>query len=122
MDVYIYQADIYSAEAGEAIRARLTAEGKAPADINDESSYDSDAFPKGPYPNGGGEADTPQHCDDTGEFLENPLTPVGDAYVRAAAAPFEREGDSWDEIATRAEAEGKPVVGQWVRFYFAEGQ
>jgi len=28
----------------------------------------------GPYPDGGGEADAPQHCGGCGVFLENPLT------------------------------------------------
>ena len=96
MDAFVFQADIYCADCGEAIRKRLTDEGKAPADPDDESSYDSDEFPKGPYEDGGGEADTPQHCgsgdgcinaiagnDDTevGAFLENPLTKDGVEYV-----------------------------------------
>lgn len=38
----------------------------------------------GPYYNGGGEADTPQHCDLCSLFLENPLTSDGDHYVRDA--------------------------------------
>lgn len=47
----------------------------------DESTYDSDEWPKGPYGDGGGEADTPQHCDHCGEFLDNPLTGDGENYV-----------------------------------------
>jgi hypothetical protein len=49
-----------------------------------ESSEDSDAIPAGPYANGGGEADCPQHCDRCGVFLHNPLTPDGEDYVREA--------------------------------------
>jgi len=33
------------------------------------------------YCNGGGEADSPQHCASCGAFLENPLTGDGYAYV-----------------------------------------
>ncbi len=43
----------------------------------DETAYDSDDFPKGPYPDGGGEADGPSYCDDCGKFLENDLTDDG---------------------------------------------
>lgn len=52
----------------------------------DESTWDSDEWPKGPFPDGGGEADTPQHCDSCGAFLNNPLTPDGVAYVRDLSA------------------------------------
>lgn len=43
MDAYIYNADIYCEECGEAIRTRLT----CPGDPDDERSYDSDKYPKG---------------------------------------------------------------------------
>jgi hypothetical protein len=49
-----------------------------------ESSVDSDAIPRGPYSEGGGEADCPKHCDRCGVFLHNPLTPDGEDYVRDA--------------------------------------
>ena len=42
-----------------------------------ESHYDSDDLPKGPYAEGGGEADTPQHCEGCAQFLGNPLTVDG---------------------------------------------
>lgn len=45
---------------------------------------DSNDFPQGPYSDGGGEADCPEHCDHCGAFLENPLTTDGEAYVRRA--------------------------------------
>lgn len=86
MDAYIYQADVYCAACGVAIRERLKVEGRAPADPEDESSYDSDDFPKGPYANGGGEADYPQHCRGCDVFLQNPLTGEGYAYVRDGLA------------------------------------
>ena len=97
MDAYIYCADIYCADCGRAIRKQLKREGHAPADPRDGSSYDSDEYPKGPFEDGGGEADCPQHCGSgidclnaitlldnsiIGAFLENPLTQVGYQYVR----------------------------------------
>ena len=81
MNVYIYQAALYCEHCGKEIRQRLMAEGKAPANPEDEYTYDSDDFPKGPYPDGGGEADCPQHCDSCNAFLENELTTQGQEYV-----------------------------------------
>lgn len=84
MDVYAYQAALWCAACGEGIRADLTAAGKAPANAGDEYTYDSDNYPKGPVADGGGEADSPQHCDGCGVFLENALTADGEAYVKEA--------------------------------------
>lgn len=94
-EAYIYAADMYCEACGEDIRKRLTAEGHRPKHWDDETTYDSGEFPKGPYPDGGGESDSPQHCGSHGEclsptiidgekygrFLENPLTNAGCAYV-----------------------------------------
>ena len=82
MNAYIYCAALYCEDCGERIRRTLTAEGKAPADRSDESSYDSDDYPKGPFSDGGGEADSPQYCDGCGTFLENALTEEGERYTR----------------------------------------
>jgi hypothetical protein len=38
--------------------------------FTEESEYDSDELLKTPYPDGGGEADSPQHCEGCGLFLE----------------------------------------------------
>lgn len=62
VNVYVYAADLYCFKCGEDIRARLNAEGKAPEDPNDERTYDSNDYPKGPYGDGGGESDSPAHC------------------------------------------------------------
>jgi hypothetical protein len=80
-DVYMFAAALYCEACGEKIRADITAQGKAPADPDEESTYDSDDFPKGPFPDGGGESDSPQHCDACHVFLENELTSEGRVYV-----------------------------------------
>ena len=92
MQVFIYNGDIYCLRCGNTIRALLP----SPSNPDDEASYDSDDYPKGPYPDGGGEADCPQHCGcgeaclnaiklndgrKVGAFLENPLTTDGECYV-----------------------------------------
>lgn len=98
MNVYIYQADLYCEDCGAEIRSELTLAGKAPADPENEYSYDSDDFPKGPFPDG--EADCPQHCGACDVFLENPLTSDGYAYVR--------------EMLIEGHSE---IVSMWAEFY-----
>jgi hypothetical protein len=65
-----------------------------------ESSEDSDAIPAGPYANGGGEADGPQHCDHCLTFLDNPLTPDGEDYVR-------------EQVRRNGDHTGNLVVAEW---------
>ena len=120
MYVYIYAADIYCEDCGEAIREGITKEGRGtfgfytgPDDPEDERSYDSDEFPKGPYPDGGGEADSPQHCgagpechnaielsDGTkiGAWLENELTAEGVVYVKEAIQEGGEVAEMWAEF------------------------
>ena len=95
MDAYIYKAALYCENCGEDIRESLTKAGFAPKDPEDEYSYDSDDFPKGPFSDGGGEADYPCHCNRCGVFLKNPLTPDGYGYVR------ERLTENHTDVATK---------------------
>lgn len=88
--VYVYCAALYCEPCGDAIKADLAKPAGYEAD--NESSYDSDDYPKGPYPEGGGEADTPNHCDACGLFLQNPLTPEGRRYVSAAIREADQAG------------------------------
>ena len=81
MKAYIYKADLWCQDCGKKVCERLDGEGKRPEDVLDESSYDSDEYPKGPYPNGGGEADCPQNCAGCEIPLENPLTADGYLYL-----------------------------------------
>jgi hypothetical protein len=89
---FIYCAALLCEDCGDTVRRDLTNEGLAPADPEAEETYDSDQFPKGPYPDGGGEADTPQHCDHCGTFLDNPLTGDGETYVRDAFREYVETG------------------------------
>lgn len=101
MNAFVYQAALWCEPCGTKVAKRLVREGKAPANIEDERTYDSDKFPKGPYADGGGESDSPQHCDACGKFLENPLTSEGEAWLREAVA----------------EKRNTAIVKKWKRFY-----
>ena len=117
---YIYQADLWCESCGESIRDDIIAAGHAPEDPDDETSYDSNEYPKGPCDDGGGEADSPQHCAAHrkcinalqlhgmlfGCALENPLTADGVAYVREAVANGGRLGEFWAELYADELAEG----------------
>lgn len=74
-DVYVYRAALLCERCGRDAIDELLSDGVEP----DE---DSDSWPQGPYPDGGWEADCPQHCDHCNEFLRNPLTGDGHDYVR----------------------------------------
>ena len=73
--VYAFNAELLCASCG------AEAQGNNSDMAN---STDSDHYPQGPYGDGGGESDCPQHCGTCGLFLDNPLTDDGRAYVRAA--------------------------------------
>ena len=75
-------------------------------DREHEDTGCSDAYPQGPYADGGGEGDSPQHCDSCGVFPENPLTEDGESYVRGEA-----ESDSGAFLANRG------VWKTWREFY-----
>ena len=78
MLAYVYQADLYCEDCVSAIKASLgfSHEGQS------EHTFDSDEYPKGPYP--AGDSDTPDHCGQCGIFLENSLTGDGEQYVKDA--------------------------------------
>lgn len=93
-DAYVFQASLLCETCAQRVINRLSAE---------EVEQDcSDTVPQGPYSGGGGEADTPQHCDHCGEFLENPLTGDGYNYVQEMASDPTSHSD---------------VVKQWIDFY-----
>lgn len=78
MNAYVYDGDLLCEDCA----------GKFIEEIgpNAEKTTDPNEYPQGPIPDGGGESDYPQHCDDCGVFLKNPLTANGFEYVYEAAA------------------------------------
>lgn len=105
MNAYIYRAALYCEDCAP----RRSGEHPAlPAPVRPHwgPCGDSDCCPQGPYPNGGGESDYPQHCDACRTFLENPLTDDGRAYVEEAIELFDH-----DESGDAA------VINEWREFY-----
>jgi len=91
MKAYIYRAALLCESCAVDVKAGLL--GVACVD------EDSDRWPQGPYLDGGGESDSPQHCDHCSVFLENPLTLDGVAYVRDSILDAVRAGDRTDSVA-----------------------
>src|SRR6516165_1996051 len=124
MDAYIYKAGLWCRLC--VIKALVAARKAAPGAIDmspaealqqivsangftRESDYDGDDLPKGPYAQGGGEADTPQHCEGCRQFLGNPLTSDGMLWV---------EGAIRDYLTTRNPiAVTTDTVNEWADFY-----
>ena len=67
MKTWMWNADLYCNDCIEETVHRLDAEGV-------EDDGDSDTYPQDCGNDGGGEADTPQHCGQCREHLENELT------------------------------------------------
>ena len=117
-DVYMFQGSLCCEDCGEDIRARLRKEGKAPEDEDDEGSFDSDEFPKGPYSDGGGESDSVQHCDSGGECLNAIKLPCGSKIGAWLGNDLTGEGDRWlaesiRESIFKDDAHGRQVNRLW---------
>jgi hypothetical protein len=108
--MYIYAADVWCDDCADKIKAAMRADGSADAmiangaDLDDDRTYDSDEYPKGPF--GDEESDCPEHCADCREFLENSLTTDGADYVRDTVREDIATGDL-DSIA----------ITEWMPYY-----
>jgi hypothetical protein len=145
MNAYIFQAASLCESCAKDTQTKLDRVATEHGNVSFSYRKDSDKYPQGPYSDGGGEADTPQHCDHCGVFLENPLTGDGYAYVREQVREvldylpsqteshvFSADGFDWPLIAEllithaeQMEAQGdiaaadatRNGVLQWVRYY-----
>lgn len=118
---YSFQAALWCDACGEALRVKLTAEGKAPEDPNDLYSYDSDDFPKGPDPDND-PSDSPNHCDAGPECLT--ALELGDGTkVGAIVSGLTEDGVVYVRDAITANFTGKRVsecVRAWREHYDLE--
>jgi hypothetical protein len=117
-DVYMFQGALYCEDCGRDIQDTLRKEGKAPENEDDEESFDSDDFPKGPFSGGGGEADTIHHCDSNGECLNAIKLPCGSKIGAWLGNDLTGEGDRWlaesiRESIFKDDAHGRQVNRLW---------
>ncbi len=127
MEAYIYCGDVYCEECISQMKLDIPVPEDTDLEGGNESTWDSDDYPKGPYGDGGGEADSPQYCGQCQLFLENPLTTNGVAYVLELLDPYISGDDSdltsdscCQYIADRARDDGNGVLAEWAIFYAEE--
>ena len=103
MNAYIYNAALYCEPCGTRKQESIKSSAFGSCGMCDffhtkaahrEEYGDSNEWPQGPYSDGGGESDTPAHCEVCGVVLENPLTTDGVEYVRELIA--EAKADALD--------------------------
>jgi len=112
---YIYQASIWCDDCGEAIRKRLDEAGERPEDLDldDESSFDSDDYPKGPFSDDD-ESDTPNHCASE-EECPNAIELDDGRKVGAIVSGLTEDG-----VAYVRDAKDSPCVRAWREHYDIE--
>jgi hypothetical protein len=69
-DVYAYQGALYCDDCAEQIIEELDAQGA-------EDDGDSEQYPQGPHSDGGGESDSPYHCDNGAQCVNAVQVPGG---------------------------------------------
>ena len=114
---YIYAADIFCDACGEAIRKEIIEEDTqrytrlAPADPDDETSYDSGDFPK--LCGDDEESDCPQNCGSGENCLEADVLPSGHKIGKQFGS---LSLDGVDYLKEAIE-EGGEVAEFWADFY-----
>ena len=113
MEAYIYQAALLCADCAvitmDEFELFNMLGGSSSPFRRPKPWTDSDAYPQGPYSAGGGEADSPQHCDACGVFLENTLTGDGSRYVNERLIEHARDGSG-----------DRDVLTTWAKYYNAQ--
>lgn len=99
MWAYVYQAALICGDCANKIRD-IVGDGESPAMRAIRESEDSNVYPQFASRDGGGEADTPQHCDHCGVHLENPLTSEGYKYIAEKFVDARVEGKLSDILRT----------------------
>lgn len=104
MNVYLFQGDLICPKCAKHLKDE-TGNGW------ESTSGDSEVYPQGPIPNGGGEADEPKYCAMCECFLENLLTEEGLNYL------MEIIYYQIEKVAQSSGAEFSAQVVQCAKFY-----
>lgn len=118
-ETFVFKAALWCESDGRAIRKEIERSGKSP---EDQKHADSDDWPAGPYPDGGGEADSPQHCDAGETCLEAIKLPYGGKIGAWLGNDLTEEGvDATLEMVrddlNRADEHARQVGRLWRRLY-----
>ena len=119
--MYIYQADLWCNDCGKAICRKLKRAGKAPADPDDEWSFDSDDYPKRTDDNE--ESDGPQHCA-AGKRCLNAITLPSGRKIGALFGELTPDGLAYvkDAIVEAKEGQGdREVTDLWQQHFHDKG-
>jgi len=105
----MYRGSFYCPDCARDIKREVRAEWKEKHGTPFEDNGDSEGYPQGPLEEGGGESDSPNHCDGCGVFLENPLTRHGVEWMKeqARGATEDLKEGNWPS----------PAFLEWKRFY-----
>lgn len=114
--MYIYQADCYCDDCGEAIKERLDAEGKTPEHPDNEFTYDSDDYPKACGDDE--ESDSPQHCGCHDDCINAEVLPSGRKIGRLIGTSLTSEGVKYVQEYIN---EGGEVSEFWLEQFSAAG-
>jgi hypothetical protein len=114
MKCYIYAADCYCEKCGEALKQLLP----KPKKPDDENTFDSDEYPKGPYSNGGGESDSPQHCGSGEECLDATII---DGEKHGCFLENDLTEDGQKSLQELHKDRNSPVTAFWIAHYKANG-
>lgn len=111
----IYQADVWCDDCANLIREELAAKGKAPEDPDDETTFDSDEYPK--RADDDESSDTPQHCASGEECINAVELPDG-TKVGVLFGELTNDGI---EYVKEAVADGGLVAELWKDHYESAG-
>ena len=112
---FIYQADVWCNPCGRAIQNDLKNAGVAPTDTTDDSSFDSDEYPK--FVPNDEEADCPQHCA-AGAHCINAITLPGGSKVGSLFGDLTNDGVKYVKEALTEPTE---VTNLWQEYYRNRG-
>lgn len=104
----IYQADTWCDSCADAIRQQIVTAGNAPENPEDETTYDSDEYPK--YMSEDESADTPQHCGSGEDCLEAETLPSGTKIGKLLSCELTTDGIDYVQCYIR---EGGEVAEWW---------
>ena len=115
---YIYQSDVWCDSCGLAIKQDITRRGEAPEWPVEETTYDSNEYPK--EANEDEEADYPQHCGSGRDCLEAEVLPGGQKVGCLLSTCLTVDGVNWLQEELKGVAPGENELLDFYRDKFSD--